>query len=98
MDSILLTTYIQSLIIKYGLIDTGLMLSSTFVDYTINNKLIINIRTTDYFKYVFDRFKDEFLTSNELKLFIEEQFQLIINDIEKLMIFTFQVELTINGL
>lgn len=84
-----LTNILKQIIINRNLIDTGNLLNNISVELYINNNFIINIKTTDYFIYLFERYYilDEMVASEvfkttlelEIKKMLEEQLLNIIS-------------------
>lgn len=80
--NIALTQLMKDLITKHNLIDTGLMLLSTEVHVRVLQRITIEIRSTDYFIYVADRYGliDEFIASPIFATFLELEYERYLNN------------------
>lgn len=77
-----LTSEIKNIISTSGLVSSGKLLNSTYIDIKINNKIFINIVTTDYFVYVHEDYRiiEQFVNTIAFKNYLENEYVQIIND------------------
>lgn len=108
MINSLLTNRLRGIIKSRDLYDTGKMANTTTVDVTTTQfRTVINISTTDYFKYLTVDYSIllEFTNSNELATVISEEYAKVLEaDIQNIMDkkgvnsnFNYQPLLLING-
>lgn len=104
----LLTNRLRGIIKSRNLYDTGKMANTTTVDVTTTEtRTIINILTTDYFKYLTVDYSilAEFTNSQELATVISEEYVKVLErDVQNIIeqkkvnsIFNYQPLLLING-
>lgn len=77
-----LTNILKQIIIKRDLINTGTLLNNISVELYIANNFVINIKTTEYFIYLFERYYilDEMVTSETFKTTLELEIKKMLED------------------
>lgn len=70
-----LTSILKNIILSNNLVDSGKLLNSTYVDITFGMNITINIHTTDYFIYLYERYDiiNGFLNDPQVGIIIEKE-------------------------
>lgn len=77
MKNTALTNEIKRIIDRNGLIDTGLLILSTEVHIRIRQRIEIDIRTTDYYEYLDDKYSltISLIESEAMRVFLTEEYE-----------------------